>query len=979
MFTLTQLFTIGLAYLAILFGSAYATEKGLIPAAIAKHPATRILSLGVFAGTLALYGAVGFAAEYGASYLLYFIGVSAAFLISPVLLGPISRIALAHKLGSLADLFAFRYPAPWVGGVISLLMLLGVLPLLALQIHALSVTFHLLNQDLSEDMLAILFCITISIFAILFGARHLSTRDKHEGLVVAIGLESVIKLLAFVILATYCVQHVFGGVDEMTVWLSENRQWLADSEKRLGDGASRSLLLAFFAATVAMPHIYHMLITENDDERALTGARWGFPLYMLILSLSIPPILWAARKLSATTATEFFPVAIGLITGHLGITILAFIACLAAASGVLIVTTLALASMTLNHILLPLYRPKPGIDIYRLLLNTRRVLIAAIILASFGIYKLLGENQSLMSLGIVAFVGVLQFLPGLVAGFHWRRANRAGLIAGLVAGYLVWFGSLLLPLIYGLLVSAPFILEINDKSWHAAAALSVFLNTLMLVIFSLATRSTREELAAAEECLTDSMMSSSFRGELEARSVTEMESNLAMALGRTASSREVSLALSELSFAEDENRPYALNQLRNQMETNLSSMLGQTIAHRIIGRVFPFRSGSGSVHALENYLEDYHSQLTGLAAELDELRRYHRQVLQDLPTAVCSVDQDQIIRTWNQAMQEVTGIESGLVVGAEITGLPEPWRELLNTFIYDDSTHRLKEELVLDDKNILVNLHKASIINYPKEKGDLVIVVEDITESQLIEDQLIHNERLASIGQFAAGIAHEIGNPVTGIACLAQNLRMEADQPELLELSSQILEQTERISSILQSLVNFAYTSKRDIQRPRVPVELKTCIDEAIRLLSLSRTGDRIRFENECESGICTSGDPQRLSQVFVNLLGNARDASGPDNVVSITSRVDEDRVITEIVDQGHGIPDAHLKRVFEPFYTTKDPGKGTGLGLAIVTTIVEEHHGSIVAESAGQSGGTRIILTLPQYLPGDSPLADPVEPSRAS
>ena len=962
MISLTQLFAIGLTYLAILFGSAYATERGLIPSAIARHPAVRVLSLGVFTGAIAFYGAVGVAAQYGSSFLLYFIGASAAFFLAPILLSPITKVALAHKLGSLADVFAFRYPASWVGGAISILMLLGVLPLLALQIHAVSTTIHLLNQELSEDVLAILFCLTIFIFAIAFGARHLSTRNKHDGLVVAMGLESIIKLTAMAGLALYCIFSIFGGTDSLGTWLSENRTMLEAAEQELGAGGSRALLITFFAATVAMPHVYHMLITENDDERALAAARWGFPLYMLILSLCIPPILWAAIKIGAETPAEFYPVAIGLTTGHEGIAILAFVACLAAASGVLIVTTLALSSMTLNHILLPLYRPKPSANIFTTLLNIRRVLIGAIILASFAIYKLLGENQSLMSLGIVSFVAVMQFLPGLLGGFHWRQANKSGLIAGLVAGFLVWFASLLLPLIYRMFSGTLYMLEIHDKSWHEAATLSLIANTMMFIVFSLLTRPTREETLAAAVCLSDSE-TYPLRSELEAQSVSEMENNLAMAVGQSISNREVNLALNELSFLHNENRPYALSQLRQQVEINLSSMMGRTIAHRIIGRVFPFKAEMGSVHTMEGYLEDYRSQLTGLAAELDELRRYHRQILQDLPMAVCSIDRNHIIRTWNHAMEVISVTESSLVIGSNISSIKEPWKDLLNTFMVDDSTHRLKVKLTTTDKKLVLNLHKASVHNYPNESGDLVIVIEDLTDSQRIEDQLIHSARLASIGQLAAGIAHEIGNPVTGIAFLAQNLKLDTDQPELLETANQVLQQTDRISTILQSLINFAYSSKADDKTPGVPVNLRDCINEAIKLLSLNQKKYEFKFINECSDTAYTLGNPQRLSQVFVNLLSNAQDASGEKDEVQITSSYEEGSVVIEIIDQGHGIPGDQLEKIFDPFYTTKNPGEGTGLGLAIVSTIIEEHRGSISAKSSSNTPGSRMRINLPQFV----------------
>ena len=207
-FSITQLFSIGFIYLTVLFGSAYATEIGLLPRALTHHRLTRVLALGVFAGTICFNGTLGLASQYGASYMLYFLGASAAFVAAPILLAPICRIALTHKLGSIADVFAFRYPAPWVGGVVSVFMLIGLLPLIALQIHAVSTTVHLLNQEFSEDVLAIVFCSTMTLFAILFGAMHLSTRDKHQGLVVAMGLESIIKLVALITIAIYAISEV---------------------------------------------------------------------------------------------------------------------------------------------------------------------------------------------------------------------------------------------------------------------------------------------------------------------------------------------------------------------------------------------------------------------------------------------------------------------------------------------------------------------------------------------------------------------------------------------------------------------------------------------------------------------------------------------------------------------------------------------------------------------------------------------------
>lgn len=154
-----------------------------------------------------------------------------------------------------------------------------------------------------------------------------------------------------------------------------------------------------------------------------------------------------------------------------------------------------------------------------------------------------------------------------------------------------------------------------------------------------------------------------------------------------------------------------------------------------------------------------------------------------------------------------------------------------------------------------------------------MLLVEDLTETQMLEDKLVHSERLASIGRLAAGVAHEIGNPITGIACLAQNLREEREEDgELKEISGQILEQTKRVSRIVQSLMSFAHAGSH--QHSDEPVCLAEVAQDAIGLLALNRRNFEVQFYNLCDPDHWVEGDPQRLAQVLINLLSNARDAS---------------------------------------------------------------------------------------------------------
>ncbi|MGE8500463.1 MAG: sensor histidine kinase [Pseudomonas sp.] len=977
-FTLSQLILISAAYLLVLFGVAWVSEHGLIPRWIIRHPLTYTLSLGVYASAWAFYGTVGLAYQYGYGFLASYLGVSGAFLLAPVLLYPILRITRTYQLSSLADLFAFRFRSTWAGALSTVFMVVGVLPLLALQIQAVADSIGILTREPVQEQVALAFCGLIILFTILFGARHIATREKHEGLVFAIAFESIVKLTALGAIGLYALYGVFDGPSDLEYWLVQNQAALTSLHTPLQEGPWRTLLLVFFASAIVMPHMYHMTFTENLNPRAMVSASWGLPLFLLLMSLAVPLILWAGLKLGATTNPEYFTLGLGIAVNSQSLALLAYIGGLSASSGLIIVTTLALSGMVLNHVVLPLYQPPAEGNIYRWLKWTRRALIVAIIMAGYGFYLVLGAEQDLANLGIVAFVATLQFLPGVLSVLYWPTANRRGFIAGLLAGIGVWVVSMLLPMLGNLqglyLPLFNVIYVLDDSSWHLAAIGSLAANVLVFTLVSLFTEASDEEKSAAEACAVDNVRRPQ-RRELLAMSPQEFATQLAKPLGAKTAQREVEQALRDLHLPFDEGRPYALRRLRDRIEANLSGLMGPSVAQDIVETFLPYKSGTEGyvtedIHFIESRLEDYHSRLTGLAAELDALRRYHRQTLQELPMGVCSLAKDQEILMWNKAMEELTDIPAQRVVGSRLSTLSEPWRGLLERFIELPDEHLHKQRLALDGEERFLNLHKAAI-DEPLAPGNsgLVLLVEDLTETQSLEDKLVHSERLASIGRLAAGVAHEIGNPITGIACLAQNLREEREgDAELTEISGQILEQTKRVSRIVQSLMSFAHSGSR--QQDDEPVCLAQVAQEAIGLLALNRRSVEVEFFNLCDSDHWAEGDPQRLAQVLINLLSNARDASPPGAAIRVRTEASEHTVDLIVEDEGSGIPKAIMDRLFEPFFTTKDPGKGTGLGLALVYSIVEEHYGQITIDSPADpelQRGTRIRVTLPRHVEATS------------
>lgn len=972
-FNLSQLLVISAIYLLALFGVAWLSERGIIPRRLVRHPLIYTLSLGVFASAWAFYSSVGLAYQYGYGFLACYLGVSGAFLLAPVLMQPILRLTRTYQLSSLADLFAFRFRSSWAGGLTTCFMLIGILPLLALQIQAVTDAISILTRETLQGRVALSYCLLITLFTILFGARHIATREKHEGLVFAMAFESVVKLCALAGIGLYVLYRVFDGPQGLEAWLHINQEALATLHTPLQEGPWRTLLLVFFASAIVMPHMYHMAFTENLRPRNLATASWGLPLFLLLISLPVPLILWAGLKLDAATHPEFYTLGVGLALDNPALTLLAYIGGLSASSGLIIVATLALSGMALNHLVLPVFQPSGESNIYAWLKWTRRSLIVAILLAGYGFYLLLGAERDLSALGIVSFVATLQFLPGVLAVLYWPTANRRGFIAGLLAGFTIWTGSMLWPLMDNLaglhLPALDFIYVLDDSSWHLAAIASLTANVLIFALVSLFTEANPRERSAAEACAVGNVHRQP-RRELLATSPQDFASQLSKPLGAKIAQREVERALQALNMSFDERRPYALRRLRDQIEANLSGLMGPSFAQDIVSTFLPYKKGkeayvSEDIHFIESRLEDYRSRLTGLAAELDSLRRYHRQTLQDLPVGVCSLAKDREILMWNHCLEELTGIPAQRVLGERLSAIDEPWRGLLMDFVAAPDEHIHKHHLLLDGEVRWLNLHKAAI-EEPLTPGNtgLVLLIEDQTSTRALEDKLVHAERLASIGRLAAGVAHEIGNPITGIACLAQNLREErSDDIEVTESSAQIIEQTRRVSRIVQSLMNFAHAGARLPGNKRV--YLAEITRDAIALLQLNRDGTEVQFLNLCDPEHCAEGDPQRLAQVLINLLSNARDASSPGGTIRVSSEMDEHSVILKVEDEGSGIPKGAMDRLFEPFFTTKDPGKGTGLGLALVYSIVEEHYGHIAIDSPAdpeRQCGTRFRITLPRY-----------------
>ncbi len=971
---LSTLFGAALVYLVLLFLVAYVTDRGWIPERWVSHPVVYILSLGVYATSWSYYGSVGFAADQGYLFLTIYVGVTLAFLLSPVLLRPILKLTQEYQFSSLADLLAFRYRSSFAGVLVTLFTLVGALPYIALQIRAVTESMRVLTDEATPRVLALSFCVILILFAVLFGARHSSPREKHRGLVMAIAFESLVKLVALLGVGLFALFGVFGGPGELQDWLAQRPEAIDALYRPVREGPLFTLVFLAFCAAFMLPRQFHMAFTENLDPKALRTASWGFPLFLLLLNLAIPPVLWAGQYLRLDMAADYYVLGITLEQAPAWLPVLTFIGGVSAASAMVIVSTLALAAMALNHLLVPASFPDPRVDLYRWLIWGRRILIVLIIMAGYGFYAVLEHNESLVQLGLISFVAVAQFLPGVVGVLYWRRATRIGFISGLVGGIGVWTFTLLIPLLdsSGLLRSDFDLAGLERRSgmghWEFATFWSLAINAVLFVAMSLLTRQSEGERSAAGACCSELLPN--LTGVVAAASPAQFREALAGMVGQETAGREVRQALADLGMSPQEQRPQELRRLRERIERNLSGLVGPQMAHMIVNLRLELDAHAktalaDSMRFVEEQLEKSRSRLQGLMADMDALRRYHRQVLRDLPLGVCAVGGDLRITIWNPALEHMSGVDARDALGVRLEQLPKHWGDLLAGFARSQDTHIPHMKLEMQGRAHWYNLHKAMVADpdnpSPAQHYGLVMLLEDLTDLETLEAELAHSDRLASIGRLAAGVAHEIGNPVTGIASLAQIIQEETADPEVRRFSGEILNQTKRITGIVSSLMSFS--------RGGVPGDaferfrLRLVIDESLNLVRLAQKSKRVECIGECDPELELVGDRQRLSQMLVNLCTNACAASPKDGRVEVLafqgSGNHRGQIQIEVLDQGPGIPEEIQAMIFEPFFTTKPVGEGTGLGLAMVYKIVEDHHGSIEVDSApGQ--GTRMVVRLP-------------------
>ena len=982
---------LSLAYLGLLFLIAYVADKSK-RRRLKGQPLLYSLSLAVYCTSWTFFGTVGQASESPWSPVPIYLGPMLVFLFGWRLLARLILVAKREHITSIADFIAARYgKSQRLAMVISLIAVMGILPYLVLQLKAIVTGLDLLMANSvpagptgNTAELALGVALLLALFSILFGTRNLDATEHHRGMVVAIAFESVVKLLAFMAVGGFALWLIIARPSEARTLVATD---FLDAVVAVSPGSLLELAiytLVAMCAVICLPRQFHVTVVENNQGQDLHWARWLFPLYLFVMGLFIWPLALAGKQwVGAGMASDTYVISLPMSLGFDGMAMLAFLGGTSAATGMVIVCTIALAIMVSNDLVLPVLLRRfwqQGRDerLMRLLLQVRRGAILLILLAAWVLYLWLGDLTSLSRIGYLSFGAVAQFAPALLLGLYWRHGNRKGVYLGLALGVSLWFLTLLAE--SGLLAGSPLEALLAPPDWPAfrelslgawCIFLSLLLNLLGYVAGSLLSRAAvSERLQAANFVGKPSRDTTAL---YQARvSVKELE----MLAARFVGSSRVKRAFGR--FAGEHG-----GTLAPQMQAS-----ADLIAHteRLLAGVF----GTSSARlVLASALQGRNMQLEEIATIVDEASdvfRFNRGLLQGaiehMGQGISVVDRELRLVAWNRRYIELFHYPHGLIqVGRSIEeiirynaeqGLCGPGDIEAQVarrvaFMKRGSPHVSARER--PDGRVI------EMQGNPMPAGGFVMTFTDITPfraaervlreanehlearvaerthelSELNRQLLLVNQQVEranhSKSRFLAAVSHDLTQPLNAAKLFTSSLlemlpqgggQGEEQRAEQVRIARHIDDALGATEDLITDLLDISRLEAGKFKARKLDFALSDVLGNLKAEFGVLAQAGEIQF-SVVESRLAVYSDVRLLRRVLQNFLTNAF-RYNPGGRVLLGCRRLGDKVRIEVWDNGPGIPLDKQEAIFDEFsrldHSRTAREQGLGLGLAIARGI---------------------------------------------
>ncbi len=890
--------TVAFLYLCLLFAIAYYGDKRADRGqSIIGNPYIYALSIAVYCTSWTFYGSVGRAASSGVGFLPIYIGPTLTFILGWYLIRKIIRISKVNRITSIADFIASRYgKSSNLGGLVTIIAVVGILPYISLQLKAISMSFSVLlgypeiampAQSGSTPILqdtALYVALIMAAFAILFGTRHIDASEHHEGMVAAIAFESVVKLLAFLAVGVFVTFGVYQGFGDLFSRAAASGDLARLFTIDAGTGYSTWISLTVLAmlAIFVLPRQFQVLVVENVDERHFKKAVWLFPLYLLLINIFVLPIAFGGllHFPQGRVDADTFVLALPMAEHQQTIALLAFIGGLSAATGMIIVETVALSTMVCNDLVMPTLLRFGRLhlserrDLTGVLLAIRRGAIVVIVLLGYAYVRLIGETYALVTIGLVSFVAAAQFAPAIIGGILWTGATKAGALAGLTGGFLVWIHTLLLPSFarsgwigesvvndgpLGIALLRPY--ELFGLSGLDPIAHALFwtmvVNVGLYIAVSLVTSQTIIERSQANQFVDIFRAASGERIWRGRATIGDLRRLLARFLSEPLANSALHRFTRERNRRLDDASP-ADAEIVSYVERQLAGAIGASSARIMVASVL-----REEMHDIDEVMQ--------ILDEASELIVYSRRL--------------------EEKSQELEAATNELRAANE----------------------RLKE---LD-----------------KLKDDFVTTVSHELRTPL-----------TSIRSFSE-IVHD--HP---------DLPIE-ERREFLQI---IVQESERLTRLLNDILDLAKMEAGKIEWHMADIAPRAAIEQALAATKgLVRKHGKVQVETAIGDDLpIVRVDADRLMQVIVNLISNAVKFSRQEQGwVRLEARREDGALRVDVRDNGIGIDKKDHGRIFERFQqagsTLTGKPAGTGLGLPISREILRHFGGEIRVDSELGKGAT--------------------------
>jgi len=723
MLSVNTVLAVCLGYVVLLFAVAFIVDRRTRTRRLGwlNSPVVYTLSISIYCTSWTFYGAVGSAARNGLEFVAIYLGPTLVFVGWWWCLRKLVRIGRAHRITSIADLISSRYgKSSSLAVLVTVIALIATTPYIALQLQSLTRSYQVIAGESDGVATAFWIAAGMALFTILFGTRNLDANERHQGVVAAIAVEAVVKLFALLAVGVFATWSLADGFTDI----------FADVPAEVVVGAgevfgARWAVLTFLSATaiICLPRQFQVTVVENVDERHLSTASWLFPLYLFGMTLFIMPIAIVGLKVMPPGANpDLFVLTLPLSAERHDLALLAFLGGFSSATSMVIVATIAVSTMLSNHIVMPIAlrllaagRAVSG-DVRALLLVSRRVCIVVILGLGFLYFQLSGGSDALAAIGLIAFVGVAQFLPSLLGGIFWRGGTRTGATCGLLTGFALWAYTLFLPSFGGDVILSPEVLRDGPAGIAAlrpqallgldgldplvhAVVWSVGLNALAFVVVSSLTRPNALERFQA------TVFVDVYRAAGGAPSSvvvgTAASEDLFLLARRILGDDFARSLFDEMAAAQGRSGglPDPTDAVIGRLERELSGSIGAASAHALVNRIAD-RQSLGMTELID--IADESQQMIETAHEFAEKSAELERTAVQLRAAnerlrALDAQKDEFLGQLSHELRTpMTSIRSFSEILMDEEGVPEPERRRFLSIINEESRRltRLLDELL---------------------------------------------------------------------------------------------------------------------------------------------------------------------------------------------------------------------------------------------------------------------------------------------